>query len=77
MEAARKTPSWDSSVGIATGHAMDGGGSPFHRVQGKNSLGQGGRGVNLTTYLHLMPRSRMVELYLYSSACLHAKVLNY
>jgi hypothetical protein len=29
--------------------------------------GPGGRGVKLTTHLHLMPRSRMVALYLQSS----------
>jgi hypothetical protein len=30
-----------------------------------------GRGVKLTTHLHLMPRSEMAELYLHSLSCLH------
>jgi hypothetical protein len=32
--------------------------------------------VNLTTLVHLAPRSRMVELYLHCSICLHGVVLN-
>jgi hypothetical protein len=31
----------------------------------------------LTTHIHLVPRSRMVELYLNSPICLHGIVLNY
>jgi hypothetical protein len=34
-------------------------------------------GVKLTTYLHLMPRSRMVELCLHSSTRLDGVVINY
>jgi hypothetical protein len=34
------------------------------------------RGVRLTTHLHLVPRSRLVELYLHSLICLHGVVLN-
>jgi hypothetical protein len=63
----------------------------FHRVQigsgahaasytmgtGGSSPGrQSGRGVTLTTHLHLVPRSRMVELYLYSAIFLYGVVLN-
>jgi hypothetical protein len=33
-------------------------------------------GVKLTTHLHLVPRSRTVELYLHSSMCLHSIVLH-
>jgi hypothetical protein len=38
--------------------------------------GEGGKGVKLTTHLQLVPRSRMVELYLRSPICLHGIVLN-
>jgi hypothetical protein len=34
------------------------------------------RGVKLTTHLHLVPKSRMVELYFHSPICLHGIVLN-
>jgi hypothetical protein len=40
-------------------------------VPGVRSLG-----IKLTTYLHLVPRSRKVELYLHSPICLHGIVLN-
>jgi hypothetical protein len=33
-------------------------------------------GVKLTIHLHLVPRSRMVGLYLHCPICLHAIVLN-
>jgi hypothetical protein len=33
------------------------------------------RGVKLSTQLHVVPRSRVVELYLHSSICLHGIVL--
>jgi hypothetical protein len=39
--------------------------------------GKTGRDVKLTSHLHLVPRSRMVELYLLSHTCLHGIVLNY
>jgi hypothetical protein len=32
--------------------------------------------MKLTTYIYLVPRSRMVELYLLSPICLHGMVLN-
>jgi hypothetical protein len=35
-----------------------------------------GWGVKLATHLHLVPRSRIVELYLHSPICLHDIVLN-
>jgi hypothetical protein len=39
--------------------------------------GKNGRGVKLTTYLHLVPKVRIVGLYLHSPICLHGIVLNY
>jgi hypothetical protein len=33
--------------------------------------------VKLTTHLHLVPRSTMVDLNLHSPICLHGTVLNY
>jgi hypothetical protein len=36
-----------------------------------------GRGVKLTTDLHLVPRSRIVGLYLHSPMYIHDLVLNY
>jgi hypothetical protein len=38
--------------------------------------GKSGRGSKLTTHLLLVPRSRMVELYLHSLIRLHGIVLN-
>jgi hypothetical protein len=38
---------------------------------------EGGGGVNLTTDLHLVPRSRMPEPDVRSPICLHSIVLNY
>jgi hypothetical protein len=38
---------------------------------------ESGRSVKLTTHLHLVPRSRMVELYVHSSIRLHGIVLQY
>jgi hypothetical protein len=40
------------------------------------SLGLSDRDVKLTTRLHLMPRSRILELYFHSSIPLHGVVLN-
>jgi hypothetical protein len=37
--------------------------------------GQSGRGVKLTPHLHLVPRSRMMELYIHSAICLHGTML--
>jgi hypothetical protein len=45
--------------------------------QGRFPRRQSGNGVNLTTHLHLVPRSRMVEPNLYSPICLHGIVLNF
>jgi hypothetical protein len=38
--------------------------------------GENGWGLKLTTHLHLVPKSRIVELYLHSSISLHGIVLN-
>jgi hypothetical protein len=38
--------------------------------------GESGRDVKLQTRLHLVPRSRMLELYLLSSTLLHGMILN-
>jgi hypothetical protein len=38
--------------------------------------GQSGRRVKLIIHLHLVPRSRMVELYLHSPTCLNGVALN-
>jgi hypothetical protein len=38
--------------------------------------GKSGKDVKLTTHLHLLPKSRMVELYLHSPIRLHGIVLN-
>jgi hypothetical protein len=35
-----------------------------------------GGGLELITHLHLVSRSKMVELYLYSSTCLHGIAFN-
>jgi hypothetical protein len=40
-------------------------------------LGWGGRGLKLTTHLHLVPRSGMVELYFHSPLHLHGLLLNW
>jgi hypothetical protein len=37
----------------------------------------GGRGVNLTTHLHLVPMLRMVELHFHSPIPLNGVVVNY
>jgi hypothetical protein len=39
-------------------------------------LGKRGRGVKLATYLHLVARSRKVELHVLSPILLHAVVFN-
>jgi hypothetical protein len=44
--------------------------------QGFFSREQSGRSVKLTVHLHLLPKSREVELYLHASTCLHGIVLN-
>jgi hypothetical protein len=36
-----------------------------------------GIGWDVTTNLHQVPRSRMVELYLHPLSCIHGTVLNY
>jgi hypothetical protein len=38
--------------------------------------GLNGRGLKLTTHLQLMPRSKKVDLYIYSPIRLHGLVLN-
>jgi hypothetical protein len=82
-----------SSVGIPTGHGLNGRGSitgktfcftTEHPVQFwvPSSLlyngywGQRGRGVVLNTNLHLVPGTRMLELYFQFPIRLHGAVLN-
>jgi hypothetical protein len=53
----------------------------LHSVQPPIQMGIGApfpvrRGVKLTTYLHLVPGSRMMELYLHSPIYLHGIMLN-
>jgi hypothetical protein len=43
---------------------------------GSNFRGYSGRGVKLTTHLHLVSRSKIVELYLHSPIYLLGVVLN-
>jgi hypothetical protein len=50
--------------------------APIQRVQGMISSGLSGWVVKLTTYLHLVPRSKIVELYLHSRTLLHDIALN-
>jgi hypothetical protein len=82
----------DSSVGIAIGYGLDSRGSVpgisktlFSSPQrpywlwgtgGSFSGGQNDGGVNLTTLLHLVLRSRMAELYPYSPIRLPGVVLD-
>jgi hypothetical protein len=70
----------DSSVGIATGYRLKGRGSIPSRdriilfssrpalglTRGPFPRGKSGRGLTLTTHLHLLPKSRTVELFLHS-----------
>lgn len=83
-------PEPDSSVATATGYTavvrFPAGARNFsllHNVQTRSGYrglfprGQSGQGVKLTTRLHLVPRSRMMELYLDSSIRLHEAMLNY
>jgi hypothetical protein len=49
---------------------------PVHWVLELFSWELSGRGVKLTISLHLVPRSRMVGLYLHSAICPHGIVLN-
>jgi hypothetical protein len=44
-------------------------------IRGCFPMGRAGRGMELTSD-HLVPESRMVELYLHSHTCLHCVVLN-
>jgi hypothetical protein len=70
----------DSSFGVATGYALDGpalGPTRFQRVPGALSPEvKAAGGVKVTTHFHLVPRSRMVKLYLHSPICLLGIVLN-
>jgi hypothetical protein len=84
--------SQDSSVDIGTSYGLQDRGSipskdsvqrgsgasqpPNQWEPGALSLGLNGRAVKLTTNLLLVPRPRMVELYLHSPKCLHGIVLN-
>jgi hypothetical protein len=49
---------------------------PIQLVPGAVFLGESGRGVKLTTHLHLVLRIRIVERYLHAHMCLHGVVLN-
>jgi hypothetical protein len=76
---------------MVVGYVLDGQGSILdrgksfstrHSVQTRSgahpaSYPMGTGCVKLTTELHLVPRSRMVELYLYSPTSRHDVVLNY
>jgi hypothetical protein len=44
-------------------------------IGGDFPRGYSGQDPKLTTHFHLVPRSRMVELYLHSPICLHGIVL--
>jgi hypothetical protein len=57
----------NSSVGLATGY----GSAKF-----VSSPQRPDKDVKLTTHLHLVPRSRIMELYLHFSKCLHGVVFN-
>jgi hypothetical protein len=48
----------------------------YPKVPGAISLGVKRLGHEADTHLQLVPRSRMVELYLHFRACLHGIVLN-
>jgi hypothetical protein len=50
--------------------------SPFRRVQTHPAFSGGkvARDVKLTTHLHVVPRSRMVKVYLHSAIRLHGVV---
>jgi hypothetical protein len=50
-------------------------GPPPQWVPGAVSWGKIGRGVKLTTHLHPVPKSRMVDLYLHSPICLNGMCL--
>jgi hypothetical protein len=63
--------SQNSLVSIAMGYRLDGQGL----IPGRGKESFLSPGVKLTTHLHLVPRSRMVELYLHSPICLHGVVL--
>jgi hypothetical protein len=51
-------------------------GPPSLLSNGYRGLFSRGRGVKLTTHLHLAPRSRKVELFLHSPICVRGIVLN-
>jgi hypothetical protein len=51
--------------------------APIQWITGALPRGYSGQGVKLITYLHLVSRSRMMELYLHSPISLHAVALNY
>jgi hypothetical protein len=75
-----------SSVGTATGwpaglRFFSSPQRPYRLCDPPSLLSSGHRGLfplglKLTTHLHLVPRSRMVELYLHSLICFHGIVLN-
>jgi hypothetical protein len=66
----------DFSVSIASRPALGPTQSLIQWVSGALSPGVKRRGVNLTNQLHLVPMSRIVELYLHSPTRLRGIVLN-
>jgi hypothetical protein len=44
-------------------------------IQWIRGAGRDSQDMKLTTYLHLVPRSRVVELYLHSPVCVHVMML--
>jgi hypothetical protein len=56
----------------------DSGANPASYPMGTGVISAGVKGwdVKLTAHLHLIPRSRMMELYLYPLICLYGIVLN-
>jgi hypothetical protein len=85
-----KVVSQDNSIGIAEGtaevrfpgadvdfslpHSVQTG-SGVHPASYTMDIRESGWGVNLTTHLHRVPRSRIMEIY-NSPICLHGIVLN-
>jgi hypothetical protein len=49
---------------------------PIEWATGLFLWGESGRGLKPTTYVHLVAKSRMVEVYLQSPICLHGILLN-
>jgi hypothetical protein len=61
---------------ISSGPALGPNQPPTQWLSGSLSLRGNGWGVKMTTHLHLVPRSRIVELYFHSSISLPCIMLN-